>query len=191
MPPVSGDYIITVTGDDGYRLYIDRKKVMENWDVHAPESMNIRVKMEKGKKVALVLEYFEAAGGATIQLAWSMPDNDPYKRVLDAAGKADIIVMTGGISPTLEGEEMGINMEGFQGGDRTDIELPKVQRDLLKVLKKTGKPVVLVLLNGSALGLGWEDENIPAILEGWYPGQEGGTAIADAIWRLQSGRQVP
>jgi len=90
--------------------------------------------------------------------------------------------MTGGISPTLEGEEMGISMEGFKGGDRTDIELPKVQRDLLKVLKKTGKPIVLVLLNGSALGLGWEDENIPAILEGWYPGQEGGTAIADVLF---------
>lgn len=182
MPPVSGEYILTVTGDDGYRLYIDRKKVMENWDIHAPESMNIRVKLEKGKKYPLVLEYFEAAGGATIQLAWSMPDNDPYKRVLDAARKADVIVMTGGISPTLEGEEMGINLEGFQGGDRTDIELPKAQRDLLKVLKKTGKPVVLVLLNGSALGLGWEDENIPAILEGWYPGQEGGTAIADVLF---------
>ena len=181
-PPVSGDYIITVTGDDGYRLSIDRKKVMENWDIHAPESMNIRVKMEKGKQYALVLEYFEAAGGATIQLAWSMPDNDPYKRVLDAAEKVDVIVMTGGISPTLEGEEMGINMEGFKGGDRTDIELPKVQRDLLKVLKKTGKPIVLVLLNGSALGLVWEDENIPAILEGWYPGQEGGTAIADVLF---------
>jgi len=144
--------------------------------------MNIRVKMEKGKQYALVLEYFEAAGGATIQLAWSMPDNDPYKRVLDAAEKADVIVMAGGISPTLEGEEMGINMEGFKGGDRTDIELPKVQRDLLKVLKKTGKPIVLILLNGSALGLVWEDENIPAILEGWYPGQEGGTAIADVLF---------
>jgi beta-glucosidase len=181
-PPVSGDYILTVTGDDGYRLSIDRKKVMENWDIHAPESMNTRIKMEKGKRYALVLEYFEAAGGATIQLAWSMPENDPYKKVLDAAEKADVIVMTGGISPTLEGEEMGINMEGFKGGDRTDIELPKVQRDLLKVLKKTGKPIVLVLLNGSALGLVWEDENIPAILEGWYPGQEGGTALADVLF---------
>jgi beta-glucosidase len=73
-------------------------------------------------------------------------------------------------------------VQGFLGGDRTDIELPKVQRNLLKVLKKTGKPVILVLLNGSALSLVWEHENIPAIVEGWYPGQEGGTAIADVLF---------
>jgi beta-glucosidase len=181
-PPVSGQYVLTVTGDDGYRLLIEGKKVIENWDIHAPESMNVTIKMEAGKKYALVLEYFEATGGASIQLAWRIPTDDPLKNVREAARMADVIIMTGGISPNLEGEEMEINVQGFQGGDRTDIELPKIQRDLLKVLKKTGKPVILVLLNGSALGLSWEHENIPAILEGWYPGQEGGTAIADVLF---------
>jgi beta-glucosidase len=87
-----------------------------------------------------------------------------------------------GISPRLEGEEMEVKIEGFQGGDRTTLELPKIQEDLIKEINALGKPVVLVLLNGSALAINWEDKNIPAILEAWYPGQAGGNAIADVIF---------
>jgi beta-glucosidase len=181
-PPVTGNYAITVTGDDGYRLFINGKPAVENWDVHAAESMTYNIRMEKGKNYPVVLEYFEATGVASIKLTWQVPSENPVARAVDAAKKADAIIMVGGISPVLEGEEMGVNVEGFAGGDRTDIELPAVQSNLLKALKNTGKPVVLVLLNGSALGIAWEAENIPAILEGWYPGQEGGTAIADVLF---------
>jgi beta-glucosidase len=87
-----------------------------------------------------------------------------------------------GISPALEGEEMTVSVAGFRGGDRTDIALPKAQEDLLKAVQATGKPVVVVLLNGSALAVTWANENVAAILDAWYPGEEGGTAIADVLF---------
>ncbi|MCI0661460.1 MAG: glycoside hydrolase family 3 C-terminal domain-containing protein, partial [Acidobacteria bacterium] len=104
---------------------------------------------------------------------------------VNTARQADVVVMVLGISPALEGEEMTVNVPGFRGGDRTDISLPKAQEDLLKaVFQAVGatKPITLVLLNGSALSVNWADENIPAILEAWYPGEAGGTAIADVLF---------
>ena len=95
---------------------------------------------------------------------------------------ADVIVYVGGISPRLEGEEMPVNVEGFKKGDRTHIEIPKVQQEMVKALKATGKPVVYVLCTGSALALNWENDNIDAILNAWYGGQEAGTAVADILF---------
>jgi beta-glucosidase len=87
-----------------------------------------------------------------------------------------------GITPRLEGEEMRVNVDGFRGGDRVRIDLPDVQQQLIKEIYAMGKPVILVLLNGSAIAINWENENIPAIVEAWYPGQAGGEAIADIIF---------
>src|SRR5882724_9321927 len=87
-----------------------------------------------------------------------------------------------GLSSRLEGEEMDVNIDGFKGGDRTSLDLPKAQEELIKEIQALGKPVVLVLLNGSALSINWEDKNIPAIVEAWYPGQAAGTAIADVLF---------
>lgn len=101
---------------------------------------------------------------------------------LNAAGKADVVIMCMGITPRLEGEEMRVTVDGFRGGDRTRIDLPDVQQELIREIHALGKPVILVLLNGSALAVNWEKENIPAILEAWYPGQAGGEAIADVIF---------
>lgn len=101
---------------------------------------------------------------------------------VSVARQADVVVAVLGISATLEGEEMPVSMEGFSGGDRTDLGLPKGQEALLKALNATGKPVVVVLLNGSALAVNWANHNAPAILEAWYPGEEGGTAIADVLF---------
>jgi beta-glucosidase len=86
-----------------------------------------------------------------------------------------------GLSPRIEGEEMKVNAEGFAGGDRTKIDLPAPQEELLKRVYAAGKPVVLVLTNGSAMAVNWADENLPAIVEAWYPGEEGGTAVAEAL----------
>lgn len=94
----------------------------------------------------------------------------------------DAIVFVGGISPKLEGEEMKVNLPGFRGGDRTNIELPKVQENMLKALKKLGKPIIFVLCSGSAMALPWENKNLDAILAAWYPGQAGGTAVADVLF---------
>lgn len=101
---------------------------------------------------------------------------------LSLAKTADVIIFIGGISPNLEGEEMNINVEGFRGGDRTSLDIPVNQTGLLKELYKTGKPVILVLTGGSALSFIWAKENLPAILDVWYPGEEGGNALADVLF---------
>ncbi|MES2647928.1 MAG: glycoside hydrolase family 3 C-terminal domain-containing protein [Bacteroidota bacterium] len=105
-----------------------------------------------------------------------------FKPALENAAAADVIVFVGGISPRLEGEELQVNVEGFKGGDKTTLDLPAVQTALLKELKKTGKPIVLVLMNGSALSINWENENINAIVDAWYGGEAAGQAIADVLF---------
>jgi beta-glucosidase len=87
-----------------------------------------------------------------------------------------------GLSARLEGEEMDVNIDGFKSGDRTTLDLPKIQEELIRELTTLGKPVVLVLLNGSAVSVNWADKHIPAIVEAWYPGQAGGQAIADVLF---------
>jgi beta-glucosidase len=106
----------------------------------------------------------------------------PGDKAVALAAESDAVIFVGGITPRLEGEEMNVGLEGFRGGDRTDIRLPKVQEELLKALAATGKPVVLVLTSGSALAVNWADEHLPAILQAWYPGEEGGTALADVLF---------
>ena len=108
--------------------------------------------------------------------------NDHLKAIADSVKDADVIVYVGGISPRLEGEEMRVTKQGFSGGDRTSIMLPKVQTALMKELKATGKPVVFVEMTGSALSTPWESENIPAIVNAWYGGQDAGTALADVLF---------
>ena len=97
------------------------------------------------------------------------------------AKQSDVVIAFAGLSPSLEGEEMPVKLDGFSGGDRTAIDLPAVQEELLKALAATGKPLVVVLQNGSALAVNWAQQNANAILEAWYPGEEGGTAIAEAL----------
>jgi beta-glucosidase len=98
------------------------------------------------------------------------------------ARQADVAVVVLGLSAALEGEEMTVSTEGFRGGDRTDIALPKGQEALLQAVSATGKPVVLVLLNGSALAVNWANDNVSSIVDAWYPGEEGGTALADVLF---------
>ncbi|RYF23447.1 MAG: glycoside hydrolase family 3 protein [Flavobacteriales bacterium] len=104
-----------------------------------------------------------------------------YEEALNVAKQAEVIVFVGGISPRLEGEDLKVKVPGFLGGDKTDLNLPAVQTELLKELKKLGKPIVLVLLNGSALAINWEEQELDAILETWYGGEKGGEAIADVL----------
>jgi beta-glucosidase len=101
---------------------------------------------------------------------------------ISMARQADAVIVVLGIAPSIEGEEMKVNINGFRGGDRTALELPKAQEDLLKAVQSVGKPVVLVLLGGSALAVNWADENVPAIVDAWYPGEEGGTALAELLF---------
>jgi beta-glucosidase len=117
----------------------------------------------------------------------AVSDELELKKALDAARTSDVIVAVVGITSELEGEEMQVNVEGFKGGDRTSIDLPKPEQELLEKLAATGKPLVVVLTNGSALGLAWERDHANAIVEAWYPGEEGGAAVAETL----SGKNNP
>ena len=109
------------------------------------------------------------------------PSSPDYQQALEAAKNADVVIYVGGISARLEGEEMRVTVVGFTGGDRTRIELPQVQEDLLKALSAVGKPVVFVNCSGSAMAIPWETDHLAAILQAWYPGENGGTAVADVL----------
>ncbi len=105
-----------------------------------------------------------------------------FSKLIDSIKDADVLIYVGGISPRLEGEEMRVKVSGFSGGDRTTIMLPIVQTDFLKALKATGKPIVFIMMTGSAIAIPWESENIPAIINDWYGGQAAGTAVADVLF---------
>lgn len=140
------------------------------------------VQLEGGQTYNIRVEAGESYADAQVQLVWAEPKPNLKEEAIRTAGQADAVIMFMGLTARMEGEEMDIKVDGFEGGDRTKLGLPEVQLDLIKEIHQLGKPVVLVLLNGSALALNWEDEHIPAILEAWYPGQAGGTAIADILF---------
>jgi len=121
-------------------------------------------------------------GSARIRLEWSLPPADVTGEAVAAAKSADAVVMVLGLSPRLEGEEMSVPVDGFAGGDRISLDLPRAQQELMEKVVAAGKPTVLVLMNGSALAVNWARDHVPAILEAWYPGQAGGDAIADVLF---------
>jgi beta-glucosidase len=140
------------------------------------------VELEAGKLYPIRVDFHEVLNDADMQLVWALPGRELAPAALDAARQADAVVMFLGLSPRLEGEEMKVPVAGFSGGDRVDIGLPWVQEELLQKVGALGKPVVLVLLNGSALAVNWAHDHVPALVEAWYPGQAGGTAIADVLF---------
>jgi beta-glucosidase len=117
---------------------------------------------------------------ATHRLRWSRPSVGDAP-AMEAAASADLVVFVGGLTSKFEGEEMSVQAPGFSGGDRTSLDLPAPQQKLLERLHATGKPVVLVLINGSAMSVNWADDKLPAIIEAWYPGGDGGQAVAELI----------
>jgi len=137
----------------------------------------------------LRIEYIQSARitGAGLSFEWTPSPELLLKQAVEAASKADTVIAFVGLTARLEGEEMKVDAKGFSGGDRTEIELPEVQQQLLEALAKTGKPITVVLLNGSALAVNWAQQNARALLEAWYPGQSGGQAIAETL----SGKNNP
>ena len=188
VPPMNGKYRFGATADDGVRVYLDGKLIAEDWTEHAPATVTGEVTLEAGKSYDIKMEYYESKIGAVAKLVWQPPPANtaktelPYAEAIRVAKQADTVVLVLGLSPRLEGEEMNVREPGFLGGDRTDIKLPARQQGLVEAVAATGKPVVLVLLSGSALAVNWANEHIPAIVQAWYPGEEGGTAIAEALF---------
>jgi beta-glucosidase len=182
VPPASGTYRLGVNGFSAYTLYLDGELVVDYRDIHHPVLKTQEMGLEAGRFYRLQLDYVSRGLDPQVQLLWSPPGLDYEARALEVAGKAEVVVAVMGLSPAVEGEEMPVDVDGFAGGDRTDISLPHPQQELLKQIHALGKPVVLVLLNGGALAVTWAAEHMPAILEAWYPGQAGGEALADVLF---------
>ena len=199
-PPGPGDYTFSVPkpewnpagGKEAYRIYLDAKLVLDT-TLPAPKTW-----VEEGKKEPQTtfqahfegtkphpfrLEYMHQSPlfGAGATLYWQPPLPVLRDEAVKAAQQADVVVAFVGLSPNLEGEEMPIQVPGFSGGDRTEIGLPDAQQKLLEALAASGKPLVVVLMSGSALAVNWAQAHAAAVLEAWYPGEEGGTAIAETL----------
>ena len=178
----NGSITFEIDGDDGYKLNINGKDVVNTWTRNRMGARTYKLQTQKDSVYKMVLEYWQGAGKANIRLRAGNFERTNFTALANRLKDADAIVYVGGISPQLEGEEMPVNAPGFNGGDRTSIALPSVQTQLMKALKATGKPVVFVMMTGSAIAIPWEDENIPAIVNAWYGGQSAGTAIADVLF---------
>ena len=179
---VSGDYQLGLQSQRGYTLAIDGKIIVDNTKDLKRRIVQETVHLEKDKAYQVSIKYLHEGYPAKLKLLWASPEKTSFQKAIELAEKSEVVVFVGGISPGVEGEQMPVNAKGFDGGDKTDIKLPEIQTELLKALHKTGTPVVLVLLNGSALAVNWENDNLPAIVEAWYPGELGGTAIADVLF---------
>jgi beta-glucosidase len=191
-PPGPGDYVFGIRslhcpicqGQETFRFYLDGSLVIDGSvfkrHLHVP---SYKVHFGDIRPHDFRLEYVHDAelSGAGVTLEWQPPVDVLRKEAVHVAKQADVVVAFVGLSPDLEGEERGIHLEGFNGGDRTDIVLPGPQQDLLEALAATHKPLVVVLLNGSALAVNWAEQNAGAVLEAWYPGEAGGTVIAETL----------
>lgn len=180
--PEDGEYAIGGDGFFHYELFVDDKSIARNSNIHHANKRYTYLPLKAGQKYKLKLEYFDSHGDATVSLLWAPPRKDLEKEAITIAREADVVLLFMGLSPRLEGEEMPVHVKGFDGGDRVRIDLPDFQQQFIKKIHALRKPTVLVMLNGSAVAINWENDNIPAILEAWYPGQAAGTAIADILF---------
>ncbi|HEX8315740.1 MAG TPA: glycoside hydrolase family 3 C-terminal domain-containing protein, partial [Flavisolibacter sp.] len=178
----TGDITFELDADDGYRLLVDGKEVINAWSRNRWGARTFKLQTEGGKKYRLVVDYFQGDGKAAVRLRAGHFAKTDFSALAARLKDVDAIVYVGGISPQLEGEEMRVDFPGFNGGDRTSILLPAVQTELMKALKQTGKPLVFVMMTGSAIAVPWEAQNVPAIVNAWYGGQDAGTAIADVLF---------
>jgi beta-glucosidase len=186
--PETGDYSLGMKVRGFFRVQLNGKGVASAWDGNPNEAELGRVHLEAGKPAELRVQYSPAAGAPpNATLVWRKLDLKPQSEALAAAKGADVVIAVLGITSELEGEERQVNEAGFLGGDRTSIDLPQPEEDLLEALAASGKPVVLVLTNGSALAVNWAKEHANAIIDAWYPGEEGGTAVAETL----SGKNNP
>lgn len=171
VPPVSGTYHLGCWGMPTLNVFLEGKKILSYNSKHESFYHETDVKMEAGKRYKIVYEYKNWHGVGDAKLVWSIPNPHMLQQAVATAKKADAVVLVLGLSQRLEGE----------GGDRTNLLLPEPQRKLMKAIKATGKPVVLVLQNGGALAINWAAQNLDAIIYAGYGGQEGGNAVADVL----------
>jgi beta-glucosidase len=174
--------VVNVDGCGHFELYIDGVQKFRH-HIWRTTPNRVAIQAEKGKSYNIEVRFAHIHtynANLAINIAKEHPIN--YQETVAQLKGIDKVIFVGGISPALEGEEMPVDIDGFKGGDRTHIELPKVQREFLKALKAAGKQVVFVNCSGSCIALQPETETCEAIVQAWYPGQEGGTAVADVLF---------
>ena len=177
--PESGTWEITLNGARNH-MYLDGKMVIDGSDSEWPQRKTITLTLKKGEKHAIKVD--EAwPMGLFHTLTWRQQIPDALRRAVAAAKKADVTIAVVGITSDLEGEEMKVDLPGFKGGDRTSLELPQEEEDLIKAVHATKKPLVVTLMSGSALSVNWAAENANSILQAWYSGEEGGAAVAETL----------
>ena len=178
----AGEYVVNVESTGHFELYINGEQKFVNHIWRATPTRTV-LNAEKGQKFNIEVRFQTVkTWGASMKIDVARELSIDYQETIAKLKGIDKVIFCGGIAPSLEGEEMPVNIEGFKGGDRTSIELPKVQREFLKALKAAGKTVIYVNCSGSAIALKPETESCDAIVQAWYPGQEGGTAVADVLF---------
>jgi beta-glucosidase len=182
-PSQTGTYQIGLSGSME-RMWLDDKLIVDDMVLHDPNPHLVTMDFTKGQKHAIKVEC--EPGGRTAKLIWLRVGANPLVDAVASAQQSDVVIAVVGITSKLEGEEMKVDLPGFRGGDRTSLNLPEEENALLGALKGTGKPVVVVLMNGSALAVNWANEHANAILDAWYSGEEGGTAIAQTLAGLNN-----
>ena len=181
-PKEAGEYVVNVEGCGHFELYVDGEKKFTHHIWRATPTRTV-LKAEKGQSFHIEVRFQTVkTWGASmkINIAKELPID--YDALIAQMKDINKVIFVGGISPALEGEEMPVDIEGFKGGDRTDIELPRVQREFLRALKAAGKTIIFVNCSGSAIALQPETETCDAIVQAWYAGQEGGHAVADVLF---------
>ena len=182
VPKASGEVIFDVYSFGKGRLLVNQKEAMSFYNSHGGNKQSYALQVEAGKKYDIELQFEYLQSDAQLNFDMGFKKKVDIAKSVNAVRNADVVVFVGGISPSLEGEEMGVDLPGFKKGDRTSIELPEIQRNLLAALHRAGKKVILVNCSGSPVGLVPETETCEAILQAWYPGQQGGRAVADVLF---------
>jgi beta-glucosidase len=195
-PPASGTYHFSVhlyrtqpcNEQEQYSMWIDGRMIGNNsptvnaqLGARCPAGFDYTFADTAEHSVRFEYSHVNKFNGAGVTLQWAAPQDAVRQQAVEAAKNSDLVLAFVGLSPDLEGEEMPVHVEGFDGGDRTNIELPKAQQQLLEAVAATGKPVVVVLMSGSAVALNWANEHANAVIEAWYPGELGGQAVADIL----------
>ena len=182
QPPETGKYFLGSWGSSNYEIFIDDEKFISYTGSHHAFHREKEIELEKDQKYKVEIIYRNYSGDADIKFLWAPPQEDVLEKAASVAQSSDIVLLVLGLSQRLEGEEMPIDIDGFKGGDRTHLQLPAAQRELFDRIKQTGKPVIVILMNGSALSVNDIDNRANAILLAGYPGQEGGNAVADVLF---------
>ncbi len=181
-PKESGKILLRLEGCSYFELLVNGKSMVKQRTWRTTET-HTEIQVEKGKEYQIEIHYAQVENwAANLKFDLGKEREINYTENIKRLKGIDVVVFVGGISPQLEGEEMPVELPGFKGGDRTDIELPLVQRNFLKALKEAGKQVVFVNCSGSAIALLPETQSCDAILQAWYGGELGGTAVADILF---------